>query len=72
MNNNIDQTIDRLLSLRLTKFQFGFVSGLRGHPNPSRDQREKLASIASRYTSGGALFNEHTERPDTYEHADGR
>ena len=47
--NNTDQIIDKLLGMRLTKFQFGFVSGLRGHQHPSDEQRAMLARVVSRY-----------------------
>jgi hypothetical protein len=61
--------IQKLLSLRLTKFQFGFCSGLKGH-KPSKEQAETLARILARYENVWAYIKpdqtNHTERPDRY------
>jgi hypothetical protein len=54
------QTIDRLLQMRLTKFQYGFVLDLQGH-EPSPNQLRILKEILER--------NErYNPRPDWYGH----
>jgi hypothetical protein len=44
----IEEQISKLLGLRLTKFQYGFVLGLKGH-EPTPEQRDILRSIIERY-----------------------
>jgi hypothetical protein len=69
IEENTDAIIDKLLSLRLTKFQFGFCSGLKGH-KPTKEQAEMLARIVARYENVWDFIKpaqtNHTERPDTY------
>jgi hypothetical protein len=46
---NAQQEIKRLKNFRLTKFEFGFITGLEGHePNPS--QQVTLNKIINRYS----------------------
>jgi len=45
-----ETTLRRLLQLRLTKFEYGFVTGLLGHcPTPA--QQNILAKLQTRYAS---------------------
>ena len=65
--NDIDDTLTRLLGVRLTAFQFGLVSGLKGHPNPSREQRDMLERVCERYPGLFMPAQKHTERHETKE-----
>ena len=66
IEHNTDAIIDKLLSMQLTKFQFGFCSGLKGHPRPSRSQLEMLDRVVARYENVIDYINppptDHTER----------
>ena len=42
-------TIERLLKLRLTRFELGFCLGLLGNNDPSLRQKETLTKIVKRY-----------------------
>jgi hypothetical protein len=45
---NVQLLIRRLLQLRLTKYEFGFLTGLQSH-NPTPRQSSILAKIKNRY-----------------------
>jgi hypothetical protein len=50
---NAQQQINRLKNFRLTKFEFGFLTGLEGH-EPTPAQQQTLNKIANRYSHMGA------------------
>jgi hypothetical protein len=59
-----EKTLKWLLSLRLTKFEYGFCLGLLEH-NPTPAQQATLDKIKNRYAHVWAEkeINEHTEQP---------
>ena len=73
IEHDTDSIIRKLLGMRLTKFQFGFCSGLLGHPSPSKEQRDMLARVVSRYENVMDYIKpaqtNHTEGPDRHAHA---
>jgi hypothetical protein len=60
---NSSTTLERLLSLRLTKFEFGFCLGLQGH-SPTPAQQVTLEKIINRYSHvfGSQEGNPHALR----------
>ena len=61
--NDSDLVIRKLLSIRLTKFQYGFCLGLQGH-TPTPEQAAILRQIVSRYSNIWNYINDHKERTE--------
>jgi hypothetical protein len=61
---NAQQQINRLKNFRLTKFEFGFVTGLEGH-EPSPSQQLTLNKIANRYAHAWATEGNYEQLPRT-------
>ena len=58
-----DAVIKRLLRFRLTKFAYAFCLGLKGNPNPSREQQAILARIVDQHSQDMSEIS-----GNTYEH----
>jgi hemerythrin-like domain-containing protein len=61
--NDHELVISKLLTIRLTKFQYGFVLGLQGHI-PTPEQADILRRIVSRYSNVWNYINEPNERTE--------
>lgn len=55
--------ISKLLTVRLTKFQYGFCLGLQGHA-PTPEQAAILRRIVSRYSNIWNYINEQKEQKE--------
>ena len=64
--NDHELAISKLLSVRLTKFQYGFCLGLQGHA-PTPEQVAILRRIVSRYSNIWNYINESKEQKNNAE-----
>jgi hypothetical protein len=53
--------LHRLLNLRVTRYEYGFLHGLLGHNNPSPPQLKTLARIEEKYSN---IWNQNTQHYD--------